>query len=60
MTLTLIIAWYFLATVDYEMVWMWGPYETRVECEAELEQIVPLDVETTGCKVLSLSLEEHG
>lgn len=52
-----IMAWFFMATVDYETVWVWGPYTTRAECEVDLEQVVPAEVETTGCKLMAISQE---
>lgn len=52
-----IMAWFFMATVDYETVWVWGPYATRVECEMDLLVTVPVEVETTGCKLMAISQE---
>lgn len=52
-----IMAWFYLATVDYETVWVWGPFATRVECERDLQETVPVGVETTGCKLMAISQE---
>lgn len=52
-----IMAWFYMATVDYETVWVWGPYPTRVECEISLQETVPVEVETTGCKLMAISQE---
>ena len=52
-----IMAWFYLATVDYETVWVWGPFATRVECEIDLLATVPIGVETTGCKLMAISQE---
>lgn len=52
-----IMAWFYLATVDYETVWVWGPFATRVECEIDLLATVPVGVETTGCKLMAISQE---
>ena len=52
-----IMAWFYMATVDYETVWVWGPYPTRVECEIDLQETVPVGVETTGCKLMAISQE---
>lgn len=52
-----IMAWFFMATVDYETVWVWGPYATRVECEQALEDTVPIEVESTGCKIMAINQE---
>ncbi len=52
-----IMAWFYMATVDYETVWVWGPFSTRVECEIDLQETVPVEVETTGCKLMAISQE---
>lgn len=55
---TAILGWFFMATVDYETVWVWGPYPARQECEVQLALTVPMGVETTGCKIMAISVEE--
>ena len=57
MEVVAITAWFYLATVDYETVWVWGPFATRVECEISLQETVPVEVETTGCKLMAISQE---
>jgi hypothetical protein len=51
---TVLVAWFYFATVDHLVVWGFGPFSTREECLLHREMTVPVTVEATVCSLMNV------
>ena len=52
-----LVGFYYFATVDFQTVWGFGPFESFDECWWHREYTVPINVEATACGLMDVGEE---
>ena len=55
---SILVAWFYFATVDHVQVWAFGPFATQDDCLIARENTVPNHVEATMCTLMIVEEEE--